>query len=841
MYWHSNQAGSGCILEHPEPLLAEDIDGDDQAARDVQPTSLRRQSALFVDELNRHRRLVFDTAGWIRRPWALIGLEGWMRDWSLWSHWTRGWDRRSAGRHQIHPGRTLGGHRELSGHHGAGRPRTPGLLVVDGRDPAKAGLRSGRGALSRANTGIVFRPDGLAFRSAGRAVFRAVKRHCYVWFVRTLDPLAVPDAMPRAVGDLLHLCLIALVLLVRSRVNRLPLSLGLDGVVVGLARRRWRRWSATRAGWEVSPRPRSIWSTWWRTCCCLPWSLVRCHCFGGGRRRHCGCSAGGLLVFGFVDCIYVTQAAQGTYQPGGLVDAAWMVAVTVIALAPGRHQRQRSPVSRRPGCRWRRPWWWHAAAISVLVATRYVHITPVADYLAVATLLAALGRLAAAFFEARHAGEQAHLAQTDDLTGLLNRRGFYNQAAAILSGRGSSDAGEPTFALLLLDLDHFKDVNDSLGHAAGDELLRRVAARLSASLRDEDILARLGGDEFALLLPRVGAGRAVQAAVALIRALEQTVLLDGLHVQTDASIGIALGPEHGRELGTVLRHADIAMYRAKHAHARYMVYTPDEDRRVTTRAGMELLAQLRHAIEHGDLAVHYQPKLSLRSGEIVGVEALVRWHHPERGLLYPDQFLPLARHNALMHAMTELVVERALDDAAVWHARGLSAAGGGQPVSAHPGRSRSAGPPRARAGRPWIDLVRAGGRNHRGLHAGQPRSGPHRADRITPPRHQHRHRRFRQRLLLAVLPPRTADRRSQTRPLVHRLHHRRSPCRSDRALGHRPLPHPGPDDGRRRRRNPRHRRACSPAMDATSPRATTSAIPSPPRNPSLDLLRTRRR
>ena len=156
----------------------------------------------------------------------------------------------------------------------------------------------------------------------------------------------------------------------------------------------------------------------------------------------------------------------------------------------------------------------------------------------------------------------------------------------------------------------------------------------------------------------------------MIRALEQTVLLDGLHVQTDASIGIALGPEHGRELGTVLRDADIAMYRAKHAHARYMVYTPDEDRRVTTRAGMELLAQLRHAIEHGDLAVHYQPKLSLRSGAMVGVEALVRWHHPERGLLYPDQFLPLARHNSLMHAMTELVVERALDDAAVWHARG---------------------------------------------------------------------------------------------------------------------------------------------------------------------------
>jgi diguanylate cyclase (GGDEF)-like protein len=380
--------------------------------------------------------------------------------------------------------------------------------------------------------------------------------------------------------------------------------------------------------------------------------------------------AGGLLVFGFVDCTFVTRAARGTYQPGGVVDAAWTIAVTIAALAPGWHQRRRiTPVP---------PTWLPlavpllaaAAAISVRVAGRYVQITPVADYLALATLLAALVRLAAASFEARHAGEQAHLAQTDDLTTLLNRRGFYNQAAAILSGRGSSDPGEPTFALLLLDLDHFKDVNDSLGHAAGDELLRRVAARLNASLRDEDILARLGGDEFAVLLPRVGADRAQQAAVALITALEQTVVLDGLHVQPDASIGIAIGPEHGRELGTVLRNADIAMYRAKHARARYMVYTPYADRHVTTRAGIELLAQLRHAIEHGDLAVHYQPKVSLRTGEMVGVEALVRWHHPVRGMLYPDQFLPLARHNSLMHAMTELVVQRALDDAAVWHARG---------------------------------------------------------------------------------------------------------------------------------------------------------------------------
>jgi diguanylate cyclase len=310
------------------------------------------------------------------------------------------------------------------------------------------------------------------------------------------------------------------------------------------------------------------------------------------------------------------------------------------------------------------------AAISVLVAASYAQISTVAVYLAVATLLTALGRLAKAFPEARHAGEQAHLAQTDELTGLLNRRGFYNHAAPILAGEGSNGPGQPTCALLLLDLDHFKDVNDSLGHAAGDELLRRVAARLSASLREEDILARLGGDEFAIILPHVGIERAVQAAVALTSALEQTVVVDGLQLQIGASIGIAIGPEHGRDLGARLGHADIAMYRAKYGHAPYSVYTPDADERVATRRGMELRAQLRHAIEHEDLAVHYQPKLCLATGEIVGVEAFVRWDHPERGLLYPDQFLPLVRHSGRMHAMTELVVQRALEDAAAWHALG---------------------------------------------------------------------------------------------------------------------------------------------------------------------------
>ena len=199
-------------------------------------------------------------------------------------------------------------------------------------------------------------------------------------------------------------------------------------------------------GTVFAQTPDQLWPTWRRTCCCLALVVGAMSLFRWRPPPSLWWLAGGLLVFGFVDCAYVTQVARGTYQPGGLVDAAWMIAVTVIALSPGRHQRQegaaRTPATWLPLAA---PPVVAAAAVSVLVAARYVHLTPVANCLAVATLLAALGRLAAAFFEARHAGEQAHLAQTDDLTGLLNRRGFYNQAAAILSGRGSSDTGGADF------------------------------------------------------------------------------------------------------------------------------------------------------------------------------------------------------------------------------------------------------------------------------------------------------------------------------------------------------------------------------------------------------------
>jgi diguanylate cyclase (GGDEF)-like protein len=300
--------------------------------------------------------------------------------------------------------------------------------------------------------------------------------------------------------------------------------------------------------------------------------------------------------------------------------------------------------------------------LSILILDDYIEIIPAATYLALATVLASMGRIMAAYWESGPAGEHAHLARTDDLTGLPNRRGFYARAGLLL--RTPHNGLSP--ALLLLDLDNFKDVNDSLGHAAGDKLLRVVAARLNVSLRDEDLLVRLGGDEFAVLLPDADDDGATQAARRLLAAVEKPVPLEGLRVQVTGSMGIATSPSHGDDVGTLLRHADIAMYRAKRQRVGYLFYTTEAAGDLaleTTRAGMQLLDQLRTAVAKRELCVHYQPKVDLRSGAVVGVEALVRWDHPAHGLMEPEHILPAVRQNGLMHAMTMVVLDEALDGA----------------------------------------------------------------------------------------------------------------------------------------------------------------------------------
>jgi len=246
----------------------------------------------------------------------------------------------------------------------------------------------------------------------------------------------------------------------------------------------------------------------------------------------------------------------------------------------------------------------------------------------------------------------------DELTGLPNRTLFRRQV-----GASDSDA-----AVLVLDVDHFKEVNDALGHELGDELLRGIAERIAA-LCDDETVARLGGDEFAVLLPHGSAEQAQEFAARIHQALEQPFEIGGFPLEVAASVGIAVFGEHGEDADALLQHADVAMYLAKGAHAGTAVYNAEQDTNDAER--LALAGELRRAIEQEELVVHYQPKADLQTGRIAGVEALVRWIHPERGFIPPDAFIGIAERTGLIKPLSRYVLRTAIDQCAAWAAEGL--------------------------------------------------------------------------------------------------------------------------------------------------------------------------
>ncbi len=262
----------------------------------------------------------------------------------------------------------------------------------------------------------------------------------------------------------------------------------------------------------------------------------------------------------------------------------------------------------------------------------------------------------------RYALRQAHEALHDGLTGLPNRAAFRERARDAVA-----QCGEPG-AIVLVDLDRFKEVNDTLGHHAGDQLLAVVADRLRAGLRPGDTLARLGGDEFALILPRSDTAAVRGLLDGLSAALASEVVLEGVPLSMEASFGVALYPEHGHEVEDLLRRADAAMYHGKRGAADIVVYAGEDMSHPTQ--WLMVQAELRRALARDELVLHYQPKIDLRTGQVVAVEALVRWQHPERGLLPPSEFLPAAEQSGLIEPLTSWVLRRALADQAGWTATG---------------------------------------------------------------------------------------------------------------------------------------------------------------------------
>jgi diguanylate cyclase len=382
--------------------------------------------------------------------------------------------------------------------------------------------------------------------------------------------------------------------------------------------------------------------------------------------RSLGMLACGLAMFAAADSLYMLQAAAGTYTPGTPIDSLWAAGLVVMALAawqpPADERRAAAGLAVLVP-----PFAFSLASLGVLVYAGLFSAPAVAVVLAGGAVLASMVRTALTFAEVRGLAEVRRLAATDDLTGLPNRRQFDRRLRDALADARDRDA---TVALLLIDLDRFKELNDTLGHRAGDLVLQQIGPRLRAVLRSGDELARLGGDEFAVLLRDAADAEPVGRRIG--RALEDSFTIDGIDVRIGASIGIALFPEHGDDAETLLQRADVAMYQAKGARSGHAFYERERDRH--SRERLALIGELRDAIGTDQLVLHYQPKLDLETGEVRDVEALVRWMHPTRGLLAPGAFVPLAEQTGVMGALTNHVLDAALAQVERWYDAGLDLA-----------------------------------------------------------------------------------------------------------------------------------------------------------------------
>ena len=313
-----------------------------------------------------------------------------------------------------------------------------------------------------------------------------------------------------------------------------------------------------------------------------------------------------------------------------------------------------------------------ASALVILFAGSFEYVGRVSLGLAVATLVVAGVRSALSLVGLRSLTEQRRRESvTDVLTGLGNRRALFQLLEGVLAEHRDPDAPARSLAFMFLDLDRFKEVNDSFGHPAGDDLLRQLGARLKESLRGSDLVVRLGGDEFVVALLDAGTDYAATVASRLIARIEEPFVLDAVRVQISASIGIAVLPDDATDAGDLVRCADLAMYRAKLAGKAFAIYQEDLDGAANR---MQLVEELRTAIEQRELQLYYQPQLHLGTRQIGSVEALVRWIHPRLGFVPPLEFIALAEDAGLMGALTAFVLDQALAQCGRWRTGGRAVA-----------------------------------------------------------------------------------------------------------------------------------------------------------------------
>lgn len=367
---------------------------------------------------------------------------------------------------------------------------------------------------------------------------------------------------------------------------------------------------------------------------------------------------------------YPDQGALSPSQAVGVVAAAgawFLVQYGIVALG----------LWLRYGLSWRVHWvslLWEALTYAALLLLSPILVAAAAASPALVPLV--MLPLYAVYRMGRLAEDLGAMVRRDPLTGLANRSALLTalrEQMTIHADLTAHGAQTSSFGLLLLDLDRFKEVNDALGHQVGDRLLTEVGRRLRSVTRAEDVVARLGGDEFAVLAPRLsGVADARAVAGRIAAALGEPVRLDGLPLDVGSSVGVAVWPDHGQEAAELLRRADVAMYDAKQRVAPVSIYVPEADQHSPEQ--LALLADLRaalHADDGGGIEVHYQPQIAVASGEVVGVEALLRWRHPVRGMISPDQVIRVAEHTAVMRLLTLRIVDEVIAQLARWSRVGL--------------------------------------------------------------------------------------------------------------------------------------------------------------------------
>jgi diguanylate cyclase (GGDEF)-like protein len=377
---------------------------------------------------------------------------------------------------------------------------------------------------------------------------------------------------------------------------------------------------------------------------------------------------GAAMLCWFVgDAINLYGTANGSTAAPAIATALWCTGLGLLGLAPW--QRPSVPEGLRvEGLRMLlAPAICSTVALGVLAFDQVHHTNAVTVALALSAVAVALARTTMTLREVQLLADARHESLTDELTGLPSRRHFHRRLDTVLR---QAEVEGVSFGLLIFDLDRFKELNDTLGHGAGDTLLQLVGRRLSEGLGRGALLARLGGDEFAVLLaPGQGRDATMRVASKVLEAIERPFEVEGLELDIGASVGVALYPEHATEDGELLRRADVAMYLAKGAGGGIAMYDPGRD--LHTRDRLALGQQLRAGLERDELVIFFQPKVDPQLGRVLGVEALVRWEHPVHGLLMPPDFLPVASRSGLMPKLTRRVLDGALAQLAQWRADGL--------------------------------------------------------------------------------------------------------------------------------------------------------------------------